>query len=81
MVLVDDVASTGCTLARTAERVLERGAARVHVVVTHGLFVGDAVDHLKSAGVDRIWSTDSVTHATNAIPLAGLLASALAPGA
>jgi ribose-phosphate pyrophosphokinase len=80
MVLVDDVASTGCTLARTAEQCLQRGAARVHVVVTHGLFVGDAIDRLRSAGVDRIWSTDSVPHETNAIPLAGLLASALGPG-
>ena len=79
VVLVDDVASTGCTLARAAEKCLERGAARVHVVVTHGLFVGDAVDHLKDAGVDRIWSTDSVTHDTNAIPLAGVLAAALEP--
>jgi len=79
VVLVDDVASTGCTLARAAEQCLERGAARVHVVVTHGLFVGDAVERLKGAGVDGIWSTDSVTHGTNAIPLAGVLASALEP--
>ncbi len=79
VVLVDDVASTGCTLARAAERCLAGGALRVHVVVTHGLFVGDAVEQLKAAGVDGIWSTDSVSHHSNAIPLAGLLASALSP--
>jgi ribose-phosphate pyrophosphokinase len=79
VVLVDDVASTGRTLARTAEQCLARGAARVHVVVTHGLFVGDAIAELRRAGVDGIWSTDSVSHATNAIALAGLLAAALAP--
>ena len=78
VVVVDDVASTGCTLARTAERCRARGAARVHVVVTHALFVGDAVARLKAAGVDGIWSTDSVTHDSNAIALAGLLAGALA---
>jgi ribose-phosphate pyrophosphokinase len=77
VVVADDVASTGCTLARAAEGCLAGGAARVHVVVTHGLFVGDALAHLRAAGVDGIWSTDSVAHATNAIPLAPLLASAL----
>ena len=77
VVLVDDVASTGCTLARAAEQCLGRGAARVHVVVTHGLFVGDAIDRLKSAGVDRIWSTDSVPHATSVIHLAMMLAAAV----
>jgi ribose-phosphate pyrophosphokinase len=78
VVVVDDVASTGRTLARTTEQCLRRGAARVHIVVTHGLFVGDAIDHLKRAGADAIWSTDSVSHGTNAIPLAALLAGALA---
>jgi ribose-phosphate pyrophosphokinase len=79
VVLVDDVASTGHTLARAAEQCRARGAARVDVAVTHGLFVGEAIDVLRRAGIGNVWSTDSVTHATNAIPLAGLLATALAP--
>jgi len=77
VVLADDVASTGCTLAHAARQCLARGATQVHAVVTHGLFVGDAVDRLRAAGVDGIWSTDSVTHPTNAIALAPLIAAAL----
>ena len=77
VVLVDDVASTGATLARTAEQCRERGATRVDVMVTHGLFVGDAIPALKRAGVSEVWSTDSVAHSTNVIPLAKLLAEGL----
>lgn len=77
VVLVDDVASTGSTLARTAEECRAQGARSVAVVVTHGLFVGDALLQLRRAGIEQVWSTDSVAHPTNAIPLAPVLANAL----
>lgn len=78
IVLVDDMISTGSTMAITAGRCRARGARAVDVVVTHGLFKGDAVDRLHQAGAGRVVSTDSVSHPTNAIPLARLLADALA---
>jgi ribose-phosphate pyrophosphokinase len=80
VVLVDDMASTGTTLAVAARRCLALGAATVDTLVVHGLFVGDAVADLRRAGVRNVWSTDSVLHATNVLPLAGLLAGALADG-
>jgi ribose-phosphate pyrophosphokinase len=77
LVLLDDMASTGRTL-ETAARVLGAQApASISVVVTHALFVNDALERLKGAGVGQIWSTDSIPHPTNAIPLAPLLAEAL----
>ena len=78
VVLVDDVASTGHTLATATRLCLQLGAASVDVLVTHALFVGDAVADLRRAGVRDIWSTDSVTHASNVLPLARVIASALA---
>jgi ribose-phosphate pyrophosphokinase len=77
VVLIDDVASTGRTLAAAARLALAAGALSVDVAVTHALFVGDAVAALKAAGVGRIWSTDSVTHASNVISVVQLLAAAL----
>ena len=78
VVLVDDIASTGRTLAAAARQALARGAREVHAMVVHALFVDDALEHVHGAGVDRLWSTDSITHATNAVELAPLIADALA---
>jgi len=77
VILVDDVASTGRTLALAAQQAREAGAIETHCLVTHGLFMGDALAQLKDAGIDKVWSTDSVPHASNCITLAGLLAEAV----
>jgi ribose-phosphate pyrophosphokinase len=77
VVLIDDVASTGRTLAVTAEALRARGAVAVDVAVTHALFVGDALAQLQHAGVRHVWSSDSVAHASNAVSLVPLLAAAL----
>ena len=58
---------------------LALGAATVDALVVHGLFVGDAVSDLRTAGVRHVWSTDSVPHETNVVSVAPLLAAALRP--
>jgi len=77
VVLVDDIASTGTTLAVAARRCLALGAASVDALVVHGLFVGSAAADLRAAGVRNVWSTDSVLHPTNVLPLDALLAGAM----
>ncbi len=77
VVLVDDVASSGQTLLAAARQCLARRASRVDVLVTHALFLDGAQQRLQQAGVGQVWSTDSVTHGSNVIPLGGLLAEAV----
>lgn len=77
VVLLDDVASTGRTLAAAARALLSAGAAQVDVAVTHALFVGDAWAQVQAAGVRRVWSSDAVPHASNAVSVVPLLADAL----
>ena len=81
VVVLDDVASTGRTLAAAVRGALARGAASVDVAVTHALFVGDALAHVRSAGVRQVWSTDCVRHASNAVSVVPLLASAVVSSA
>jgi ribose-phosphate pyrophosphokinase len=76
--LLDDVASTGHTLARAAQLLLAAGAASVDVAVTHALFAGDALQLIQQAGAGEIWSTDCIEHPTNAVSMAPLIATALA---
>lgn len=77
IVLVDDVASTGKTLLAVAEQLQDLSVASVDVMVNHALFVNDAIEQLKAAGVRHIWSCDSIPHRTNQISLSGLLADSL----
>jgi ribose-phosphate pyrophosphokinase len=77
VVLVDDVASTGRTLEAAAMALAAGGPASVSVLVTHALFLDGTLDRLRAIGVDRVWSTDSITHPTNRLHLAPLLAGAL----
>jgi ribose-phosphate pyrophosphokinase len=77
VVLLDDVASSGHTLATAAALALAAGAATVDVAVTHALLAGDALQRIHQAGVSKFWSTDSVAHESNVVGLATLLSQAL----
>jgi ribose-phosphate pyrophosphokinase len=77
VVLLDDVASSGHTLAVATRLLLAAGAARVDVAVTHALFADDALDLIQTAGVSEVWSTDCIPHSTNAVSMAPAIAAAL----
>lgn len=76
VVLIDDIASSGHTLAVAAQQLLAAGARSVDVAVTHALFNGDALQVIGRAGVDQIWSTDCVAHSTNAVSIFPAIAQA-----
>lgn len=67
VVLMDDVASSGHTLARAAQLLRAAGAVSVDVAVTHALFADGAVALIREAGVNRIWSADCIPHDSNAV--------------
>lgn len=60
-IIIDDLISTGTTMARTAEACRALGAEGVYATATHGLFVGDA---------NTVFSGDAFekTIITNAVP-------------
>lgn len=61
-VIVDDMISTGGTLAEAARALRERGAAAVYACATHGIFAGEATEIIaRSVLVETI--------VTNTIPL------------
>lgn len=78
-VLVDDIASSGRTMAEAARLLAGQGWPRPDCVVVHALFAGDAHAQLVPA-FGRIVSTDAVVHASNAIGLAPMMADAVVRG-
>ncbi|HEY8095674.1 MAG TPA: ribose-phosphate diphosphokinase [Methylobacter sp.] len=77
VVIIDDIASTGRTLAKAAGLLQAAGSKDIYAVVTHALFCDDAYTHILDAGVKTIWSTDSIDHPTSCIKLDELLADAI----
>lgn len=58
--MIDDIISTGGTMAKSIHELKKQDAKKVFVSCTHGLFVGDAIKKLHESGCDEIISTDSV---------------------
>ncbi|KYK22414.1 hypothetical protein AYK24_02265 [Thermoplasmatales archaeon SG8-52-4] len=58
--IIDDIISTGGTMAKSIQELKKYGAKNVFVACTHGLFAGDAIKKLNAAGCDEIISTDTV---------------------
>lgn len=76
-VLVDDIASSGHTLIEAARKLPLSGFQRPVCAVVHGVFAEDSYKRLKALS-DRIVSSDSIPHESNAIRLAPLIAGAIA---
>jgi ribose-phosphate pyrophosphokinase len=60
VLIVDDLVSTGTTLAGAAAACRAQGATTSYAVVTHGLFTGDAERVLAGAGFERLVTTNTV---------------------
>ncbi len=76
-VVIDDIASSGASLAGAARALRERGIVRVDAIVVHAIFAPGAIPLIRRAGVRRILSCDTIPHPTNAIRCAPLVAGAL----
>src|SRR3989344_1215262 len=77
VVIVDDIISTGHTIAEAAKVLKSKGAKSVTAIGVHGLFVNGAIDKLKKAGVSKIVTVNCVEHATNKIDIMPMLAKEL----
>jgi ribose-phosphate pyrophosphokinase len=80
--IVDDMASTGGTIAGAAQALLEAGAKEVNALFVHAVMAPGAVERIAAASVRRIVTTDSVRAAPDpriqVVPIAPLLARTLA---
>jgi ribose-phosphate pyrophosphokinase len=76
-IIVDDVISTGKTIANAAQIAKKRGAKRVIAACAHLLLTGNAEHTLKAAGVDETVGTDSIEVRPQPVSIAPVLAEAL----
>ncbi len=77
VVLLDDVASSGHTLAGAASLLLAAGAQSVDGAVPHALFAGDPLQSVRQAGVRHGPRPHFIPPSTNSVRLAPLIAQTL----
>lgn len=72
-VILDDIASSGVTMARAVERLLASGTAPPVCLVIHAVFAEGAHETILAAGAARVISTDTIPHSSNVIATADIL--------
>ncbi len=72
--IIDDIISTGGTMAKSIRELKKQGAKKVSVACTHGLFVGGAKEKLISAGCDELISTDTIEDEFSKVKVAPCIA-------
>jgi len=75
--IVDDIISTGGTMANSIKELKHQGAKKIYVACTHGLFAGQAKEKLTAAGCDEIISTDTIESEFSKVSVAPSLAQTL----
>lgn len=75
--IIDDIISTGGTMANSIAELKKQGAKSVSIACTHGLFVGQAKEKLLSANCDEIISTDSIETEFSKVSVADCIAETL----
>ncbi len=76
-VIVDDIASSGVTLAAAATSLRRAGIRDVSAVVVHAIFAAGAMRRIREAGVRDVVSSDTVPHESNGYSTTALVAEAI----
>ena len=77
-VLVDDIISTGRTMAAAVRHVMAQGFNAPVCVGVHAVFSGDAHAALLAAGAARVVTTDTIPHPSNGISVHQVMAEVVA---
>jgi ribose-phosphate pyrophosphokinase len=67
ILIIDDLIDTGGTIYEASRLLKEKGAGRIVVAATHGIFSGKCVERLMESPIDQILITDSIALAPERI--------------
>ncbi|MBW6519097.1 MAG: ribose-phosphate diphosphokinase [ANME-2 cluster archaeon] len=77
VVILDDIVSTGGTMAEAVRMLRQQGAADVYVACIHPVLAGSAILKLYRSGVVDVISTDTIEKAVSRVSVAQLIAKTI----
>jgi ribose-phosphate pyrophosphokinase len=60
ILMCDDIVATAGTICSAAELLKQRGAKKIYVGVTHGVFAGQALERIAAAPIDEVVVTNTI---------------------
>jgi ribose-phosphate pyrophosphokinase len=69
ILMIDDMITTGGTVAEASKILKDHGADRIYVAATHGVFAGQAIERLAQSPIERIIITDTIPTCSRLTPL------------
>ncbi|MFZ1897693.1 ribose-phosphate diphosphokinase [Methanoregula sp.] len=77
VVIVDDIISTGGTIAMATNMLYQQGATEVYAACVHGVLIGGAYVHLKASGIREVFCSDTIERGCSRISAANRIAAAI----
>ncbi|MFN3267831.1 MAG: ribose-phosphate diphosphokinase [Zestosphaera sp.] len=62
VVIIDDIISTGGTIASIAKYLAKKGTQGIYVLASHGLFIADSLNKLRVSGVNKVAVLNTVRY-------------------
>jgi len=77
VIIVDDIISTGGTIATAAGMLFEQGAKEVYAACAHGVFTGGSYSRLMATGICDVICSDTIERGCSRISATGQIAAAI----
>jgi ribose-phosphate pyrophosphokinase len=77
VVIIDDIISTGGTIAKTIEALKKKGARKIVAACSHPVLVDNALKKIYNAGAYNVIGTTSIPSPISVVEIAGTIAQAL----
>jgi len=77
VLIVDDIISTGGTVAQAVKALRKVGCGRIYVACTHAILAGDALKKLLECGVEEMVATDTVLSPISHVSVADIISECI----
>ncbi len=77
VLIVDDIISTGGTVATAAKMMKEQGAKKIIAACVHPVLIGDALNKLYSSGIEEVVGTNTFSSEVSKVSVAEVIANSL----